>query len=401
MIINLKNKIQNNLWVRPLRGRTAILFLPFLFTIGLWSCKDYVNTEKNYSTHTDSSTTIQYAKGFKIKYIENCKLIEIYSPRDSSLFQKYVLYRDNIPASLSDSKISTYIKIPVHSVTCLSTTHIAFLDKLDLLNVVNGIASKVQVNNAIIKKKAEEESIKEIGEADQIQFEKLAQLHPDIIFTYKIPGNASTATNLINKLKIPQVTVSEFLESHPLGQLEWIKFVAAFFDQEKKATKIFDSIAQAYNELSQLTSKLNNKPTIITSLPWKGQWHLPSGNSLITTYFENAGGTYVMKNDTSEGNLVLPIEKVYGKALNAEYWINAGFADSKEYILNTDKRLEKIAALVNGNIYNNIAIRNENGWSDYYESGVVNPHIILKDLIKILHSELLPDYKLYYYKKLE
>jgi iron complex transport system substrate-binding protein len=121
----------------------------------------------------------------------------------------------------------------------------------------------------------------------------------------------------------------------------------------------------------------------------------------MAKYFEDAGGTYVMKNIASEGNLVLPIEAVYEKALNAEYWINAGFADSKQYILNTDQRLAKIAALSNGNIYNNTAKSNKNGWSDYYESGVVNPHVILKDLIKILHPELLLDYQLQYYKKLE
>lgn len=375
--------------------------LLFCFITYLLSSCTSQQEKKVEILNIDSTATIQFAKGFTIKYIDGCKIVELYSPRNNELLQKYILYRHAIPASLFDSKIAIYIKIPVKTATCLSTTHIAFLDKLHLIDCITGIANKDQVNNKDVKEKTEKGQITEIGEADQIQFEKLTQLQPEIIMSYEIPGSATTGSQLINKLKIPQVTVSEFLESHPLGQLEWIKFIAAFFDKEQMAFHIFDSIAKEYNHLTSLTVQVKNKPTIITSLPWKGQWHLPSGNSLMTKYFEDAGAIYVMNDVASEGNLVLPIEKVYEKALHAEYWINVGTANSKQDIINTDERLEKIKAFSEGNIYNNTAISNANGWSNYYESGVVNPHIVLKDLIKILHPELLPDYELYFYKKLE
>lgn len=382
-----------------------IKILGYLLLLSILACGFYACTSKQEKTveikNVDSIATIQFAKGFTIKYVDGCKVVELYSPRNNELLQKYILYTHDIPASLSDSKIAIYIKIPVKTVTCLSTTHIAFLDKLHLIDCITGIASKDQVNNNDVRKKTENGQIIEIGEADQIQFEKLAQLHPEIIFSYEIPGSATTGSLLINKLEIPQVTVSEFLESHPLGQLEWIKFMAAFFDKEQMAFQIFDSIAAEYNFLLQLSAKAEPKPDIITSLPWKGQWHLSSGNSLMNKYIQDAGGNYVMNNIAAEGNLVLPVEAVYEKALQAQYWINVGVANSRQDIINTDERLSTIEAFKNGNIYNNTAISNINGWSDYYESGVVNPHIVLKDLIKILHPELLPDYELYYYKKLE
>jgi iron complex transport system substrate-binding protein len=107
-----------------------------------------------------------------------------------------------------------------------------------LLDCISGIASKDQVNNAFIIEKTEAGKIIEIGEADQIQFERLVQLQPSVIFSYEIPGSATTGSTLISKLKISQLTVSEFLEPHPLGQLEWIKFVAAFFDKVKIAHDI-------------------------------------------------------------------------------------------------------------------------------------------------------------------
>ena len=38
--------------------------------------------------------------------------------------------------------------------------------------------------------------------------------------------------------------------------------------------------------------------------------------------------------------------------------------------------------------------------NDYWESGVVEPDVVLADMIKILHRELLPDHLLKYYRRL-
>ncbi len=39
---------------------------------------------------------------------------------------------------------------------------------------------------------------------------------------------------------------AEYLEKHPLGRAEWIKFVALFFDREKEADSIFNVIENDY-----------------------------------------------------------------------------------------------------------------------------------------------------------
>jgi iron complex transport system substrate-binding protein len=41
---------------------------------------------------------------------------------------------------------------------------------------------------------------------------------------------------------------------------------------------------------------------------------------------------------------------------------------------------------------------NAYGGNDYWESGIVHPDVILADLVKILHPDLLPDHELYYYQ---
>ena len=48
-----------------------------------------------------------------------------------------------------------------------------------------------------------------------------------------------------------------------------------------------------------------------------------------------------------------------------------------------------------------VTIMTEAGGMDYFESGVANPDVILKDLIKIFYPELLPEHTLFYYQQLK
>ena len=41
------------------------------------------------------------------------------------------------------------------------------------------------------------------------------------------------------------------------------------------------------------------------------------------------------------------------------------------------------------------------GGNDYYETAAADPDVVLADLIKILHPDLLPDHTLVYYRQLQ
>jgi iron complex transport system substrate-binding protein len=53
-----------------------------------------------------------------------------------------------------------------------------------------------------------------------------------------------------------------------------------------------------------------------------------------------------------------------------------------------------------GRVYANDARVNANGGNDYFESGVMNPDVVLADLVKIFHPELVQDHTLTYYRRL-
>ena len=69
------------------------------------------------------------------------------------------------------------------------------------------------------------------------------------------------------------------------------------------------------------------------------------------------------------------------------------------------KALSKIADVPvlneTGYVFGNNNRVTAGGGNDFFESGVVHPDVILLDLVKILHPDMLPDHELVYYKKLQ
>ena len=95
------------------------------------------------------------------------------------------------------------------------------------------------------------------------------------------------------------------------------------------------------------------------------------------------------------------IENVYLRALNADFWFNIGNVKSKNEIAAVDPRLIKLPCFINGNLYNNNKRIKLDGGNDYWESGTVYPHLILKDIASILHPELFSNHDLFFYRKIE
>ena len=64
-----------------------------------------------------------------------------------------------------------------------------------------------------------------------------------------------------------------------------------------------------------------------------------------------------------------------------------------------DERFTEFAAWQNGQVYGNDARGTAFG-TEIFETGVVHPHVILRDLVAIFHPDLLPDHELYFYRLL-
>jgi iron complex transport system substrate-binding protein len=169
---------------------------------------------------------------------------------------------------------------------------------------------------------------------------------------------------------------------------------------EMEATAMFDHIAKEYNEISELTFHVRDKPDVMIGLPWKDVWYIPGANSFAAHFIHDAGGSYIWGDKSSNEAIPLSLEAVFEKGKDADIWINPGTAESLKEIIQMDERLSSFQPFKQNRIYNNNRVLNPFGGNDYWESGIMNPQKILADLIKIFHPEIIPEHQFVYYKKL-
>ncbi|RYF46708.1 MAG: ABC transporter substrate-binding protein, partial [Cytophagaceae bacterium] len=202
---------------------------------------------------------------------------------------------------------------------------------------------------------------------------------------------------------VPVLINSEWVETTPLGRAEWVKLMAALTNKETLVNKKFAEVEKEYNRLSALTRTVAMKPSILSGMNSKDAWFVPDGDSYMTRFFLDAGGRYHWSDRKATGSLPLNFETVYPVALDADIWLNVGISDvnSKQDILAKDARYADFKAFKLGQVFNYGKRINSRGSNDFWESGAVNPHLVLADLIKIVHPDLLPKHELVYYKQLK
>ncbi|MCK4923240.1 MAG: ABC transporter substrate-binding protein [Bacteroidales bacterium] len=339
---------------------------------------------------------------FKIQNFDNFTLIHI---RDawqnaSDANFKYILSESlsNVPDSLNGYK---FIKTPVRRVIVFSTTHVGFLLEIEEGNSIIAASGRNYIYDEGLKNKVKKNEIKEIGFAPGINYESIIELKPDVIFIYGLESSVTGIVSRLESVGIQSVIIGDYLENHPLGKMEWIKVFSAFYNKEKLADSIFNMASEKYHDLCSLvTEKVESRPTVMLGLPWKDSWNMAGGRSFTAKLIHDAGGNYLWSDNNSEEFLPLAIESVIQTSLNSDCWLNTGSARSLNDIIQRDKRYKAFNAWKTHSMYNNDKQFNGEA-NNFWEKGVVEPHIILRDMIKIFHPEIIPDKELVYYRKLE
>jgi iron complex transport system substrate-binding protein len=377
----------------------GIIILVLFFFI---ACKGPV--DRNTARIKDDTILIdvKYARGFCIDDFGSYMMLNVFNPWQNLNNKKlsYLLYKKG--TSLPENpNYDVAIQVPVQRVICMSTTHIAMIGALGETGSIAGVSGGQYINDSIVRKGLEMGDIPDIGYEQSLNYEMILSIKPDVIFMYGVTGDITATISRIESLGIPVVLDAEYLENNPLARTEWIKFLACFYNKLNEGIVFFDQQEEKYQDLKNLISGISYKPYVMAGLPWKNTWWVPGGKSFASKLISDAGGRYIWENDTSEEALPLDIESVYDKAVQADIWINSGSAKTIEEIVSTDSRLALFRPYKESEIYNNNARLNPYGGNDYWESGVIYPGTVLKDLISIFHPEILPGYEPVYYRKLE
>lgn len=341
------------------------------------------------------------ASGLTIDYFKNYKVITVLNPwRDATEQFKYILVQCGTPTPPNVGNAQV-IEVPIKTIVTMSTTQLPHLAELGLLDSLVGHDSFKYVNTPAVVERIKAGKLREIGSGAQVNVEQLLDLKPDLVMTYGVGNPENDAHPKLLEASLKVAINAEYMEDSPLSRAEWIKFTAAFFNREADATAIYERIATRYNAMAAKAQGVTNKPTIFVGAPFQGTWYMPGGNSYVARLLADAGAAYLWADDDSTGSQQLSFEVVFEKAQNADFWLNTSSWQRLTDGANADERFTRFAAFQNGKVFNNNARLNENGGNDYWETGVTNPDLVLADLIKIFHPELLPNHKLFFYQQLQ
>ena len=363
----------------------------------------FIGCKKNETSITVSPTItgnlIEYSKSLSIEKREGYSIVKVSNPwPDANKNFTYILKQKNgiVPDSLQKE---ITISVPIQSIVVTSTTNIPFLEMLGVEKSLVGFPHTDYVSSEKTRKLIDVGSVKNVGQNEKLNMERLIDLAPSIIVAFGVDNNNPMIDNL-QKSGLKVLIQADWMEQSPLGKAEWIKFFGALFGKEKEAKTLFDDIVKNYN--AALLSVKNSKAetSVLYGSMYQDQWFVAKGNSWVAQFLRDAKANYLWKDIEGTGSLGLSFENILDKAKNAECWIAAGHYKSLAELEKSNPHYSQFDAFKNKNVYTFEAKVGARGGTIYYELAPSRPDLVLKDYIKIFHPELLPDYTLTFAQKL-
>lgn len=367
--------------------KTSLLFT-FLFLLTLPSCEEGLrNEQKQVMDVEGEKVELSHARGFEVLKYPGYFEITIKDPFSDNIIQTF---------SFSETNEEDIDFSVCERIACLSTTHASILASVQATKKIEGLAYADRVKDERVLECLKNGNIRPLAGEGEVDQEKLLAIAPDVFFIY--PYDMDDALKY-EELGIPYIQIAEYLEPHPLGRAEWMKLFGLLTGNLEIAQKEFKKIEDSYNLAKTKAMLYSELPTVFTGSFYQGKWYAPSGESFVANFIRDAAALYVFSDENGADNIELEMEKMIEKAHNADYWGKVIFSDempTKTSFVEEDERLNAFKAFREGQLFICNAAQ-----SDYFGKGIVEPHMMLRDLIEIFHPGTFPKHQVKYFKALE
>ncbi|MBQ8367358.1 MAG: ABC transporter substrate-binding protein [Alistipes sp.] len=339
--------------------------------------------------------TPQHASGFDITANdEGAHLLRVTRPWQGEAVteQRLAIFPTE---ALAEGYDGEYIVGAARRIVCMSTSHIAMLDAVGLSDAIVGISGKQYVMNEAV---ASNPAIKDVGYDSSLDFEMLVALQPDIILMYGVAAENTAVTAKLREVGIPYIYLGDYTEQSPLGKAEWMVAVAEIVGCRERGEKLFGDIIARYEAIRESVSN-DTKPRVMFNMPYQDVWYMPSDDSYMVRLVEDAGGEYIYKGrNTSGGSKGISLEEAVMLVDKADIWLNVGQCTTLDELRTMAPHFANSGVVRRGEVYNNNLRRTAAGGSDFWESAIVRPDVVLSDLASIMAGD---SKALYYHQKLE
>ncbi len=339
--------------------------------------------------------SMQYATLLHLDQGEGYVQAEVVNPWNAQeILARYILVPKGaeLPANLPQG---TLLRTPLERTVSLSSPHAALAIELGAGDNICALADTAYIISPTVRQLLQTGNVQSVGSSMQPDKERLTALQADAILASPYEG-ANVSANL--PTRTPVVLCADYMETSALGRAEWMKFYGLVWGKSDVADSLFDAVETEYQTLRQKAQQATKRPRLICDTKEGASWPVPGGNSYLGQLFADAGADYIFAHRPENGTAFLALEEVIAQGLQSEVWLikygattpltyaklSQDFPQSKEFL----------------------AYKNQNIWccntfhTAYYDEVPFHPERLLRDLISLLHPELLPGHEMLYYSKM-
>lgn len=350
--------------------------------------------------YTETLYKPSYASGFEIVGAEGRQstLLKVFNPWQGAENTETTLFivrnGEKIPAGFTGQ----VVKAGARRIVCLSSTYVAMLDALGQVDRVVGVSGRNYISNKYVT--THPEAVADIGFDGNIDYELLLAQRPDLVLLFGVSGASGMESKLL-EMGIPFCYIGEYLEESPLGKAEWLVAVAELAGEREAGETLFRAIPERYEALRErAAAAAGPQPKVMINTPYGDSWFMASTRSYLARLIADSGGDYIYRRNTSNRSLPIDLEEAYLLTAEADVWLNVGNIPTLGELRTRYPKFADVRCVRQGAVYNCDRRITPAGGNDYWESGVVRPDLVLRDLIRIFHPELVSE-DFYYYRQVE
>lgn len=344
------------------------------------------------------SMPLRYATNIRCERGDGYSVWTMRNPWDTTaVLHRYILrHKAGTELPLDDAAPTSVIDVPVGKAGVATAVHCGLLDELGVADAIAGVCEKEYIDLPAVARGLADGRIADFGNGMNPNIERIMDVGPDVLLL--TPFENSGGYGRVERLGIPIVECAEYMEVSPLARAEWIRFYAELFGVGPAADSIFGDVERRYSSLKHRASAATSRPRLLTEIPYGGQWFVPCGQSTMGMMFDDAGADYVFKDLPGSGSKGLAFETVLDQAHDADLWLvkyNSPQPLTYSQLLADYQPYSRFRAFREQHIYGCDLAHNH-----FYLQTPFHPERLLRDLIILLHPELMPGLQPVYYSPL-
>lgn len=349
--------------------------------------------------------TVRHAANFSVRYERHFKVVRVRAREEhggSDETQTLVLVQCGTPAPRLEGELAgaTLVEVPARTVAVGAPSDAARLRALGLADRIVALGNE-KIHDPELRRRWEAGELATIGDASHgpPSYEKLLELQPDLALLFATSAERSEGIRRLRELGIAAVPSFAWSEADYLGQAEWVKYAALFFNAEAAAERFFAGVEARYRALSAQARVQAEKPAVFWGGPTDGDrwWVEQSGPE--ARLLADAGAVNLLADPDAGPWAALDTGALLDRAGDADVWITNA-QSAREW--NARVPLDRLRPYREGRVYHYHRRSNPaTGTYDWNETALVRPDQVLADLVALFHPALMPGHEPVFFARLE